>query len=156
MNGHLNDEQMTGLLLDESAEGAAHLAECALCSAEEQRLRAVLAGFGEAARGAAERPEAFWAWQRGAVAGRLAEKKAEPRRLVWAGAMAVLVLLASMMLRQPPPEPAVAQADPDHVLLVEVERSMRREVPAALAPATLLANEMSRAAEAKKDSPQRR
>lgn len=147
---HLSEEQWSSVLLGMGrAEEQAHLAECPLCSAEEQRLRAALAGFGEAARDAAERPEAFWAWQRGAIAGRLAAKKTDSRRLVWAGAMAVVVLLASALLRQPPPEPVTAQVDPDHALLVDVERSMRSEVPEALAPATLLANEMSRAAERK-------
>jgi hypothetical protein len=39
------------------------------------------------------------------------------------------------------------QSDPDHELLVEVERSLRRDVPLALEPAALLTRELHFAAD---------
>ena len=150
MNRHLSDEQVAALLLGgASGEAGAHVAECGECRMEDQRLRTALGGYGEAVRGAAERPEAFWAWQRVAIAGQLTARRTHSRRLVWAAAMALLVMLASALVRQGAPEPVAAQTDPDHALLVEVERSMQRDVPVALAPAALLAQEMSRAADGK-------
>jgi len=153
---HLSEEQWTAALLNEDREARTHIAECAECAAEEQRLRAALAGYGEEAREAAQRPAAFWAWQRDAIAGRLAAQRTPARRLVWAGTLALVILLAAAVVRQAPPQPAAV--DPDEALLVDVQRSLRREVPATLAPATLLANEMNRAAEAyeNRNSPQRR
>jgi hypothetical protein len=44
-----------------------------------------------------------------------------------------------------------APVDPDHALLVEIQRSVRRDVPRALEPATLLAQELHRAANRKSD-----
>ena len=155
---HLNEEQWSAVVLDEASSARAHVAECEDCAAEAQRLRAALAGYGAAARDSALRPEAFWAWQRGAIAGRLAAQRTPSHRLVWAGALVCMVLVAAILLRQAPQIPSAPPPDPDHTLLVEVERSMRRNVPEALAPAGLLASEMNRAAEGSTNrvSPQRR
>ena len=122
-------------------------------AAEEQRLREALKSYADSVRAAAERPEGFWVWQRGAIAGRLAGHTPRARRLSWAAAMVVITLLAGNALRQTPADTTANRYDPDHELLVDVERSMRSEVPAALAPAALLAAEMSRAAEAEMSSP---
>ncbi len=115
----------------------------------EERLKDDLRlAFRDWARAAAERPESFWERQRLAVRDRI-ERAAKRRRVLrrssWAAA-AVLVLGLTIARRSPRPP---AASDPDHELLVAVERSLEREVPAALEPAALLAGELSRAAQAK-------
>jgi len=63
----------------------------------------------------------------------------------------MVVLAAVLLVQKTPPAQPVAQADPDpdHALLVDVERSVRRELPRALEPAALLAHEVGRDAEAR-------
>ncbi len=146
MQAHLTDEQ----LLEELGRGAdaaagEHLAGCPACREEHESLRLVLARYAETTRAAAEQPEAFWRAQQAAVARRWSGRPA-PRRLAWAAAAACVVLAAVSLIEKTPPEP-MAQADPDQVLLVDVERSVRRELPRALEPASLLAQELSRSAE---------
>ena len=62
--------------------------------------------------------------------------------LAWS-ALAAMVVLAGLMLERasvaPPPR---AQVDPDHELLLAVERAVHNDGPAALDPAALLAEEM--------------
>jgi hypothetical protein len=70
------------------------------------------------------------------------------RGLAWAGAVGVLVL-AALLMEKSPPASQVAVADADHALLVEVERTVRRELPRALEPAALLTQEMSQAVKPK-------
>jgi hypothetical protein len=58
-------------------------------------------------------------------------------------ALAAIVLLAGLMLgRAPATLPREAQVDPDHELLLQVERAVNNDGPAALDPAALLAEEM--------------
>ncbi len=149
MQEHLTDEQ----LADRFAGGAntpthEHLTACPACREEEELLNDLQARYRKTVHAAAHRPEAFWQWQRTAIAaqsiGRL-----ESRRLAWATAAAAMVLLAMLLIeRMPPPKP-LAQSDPDHALLVDVDRSVRRELPRALEPAALLAQEVSRGSEAR-------
>jgi hypothetical protein len=106
--------------------------------------------FREAARTASERPDSFWERQRVAVRQRIESSRARRlsiRRWTWAAASAAAALVLALAVWRRPPAPA--PRDPDHELLVAVERSLEREVPAALAPAVLLAGELSRAAEPK-------
>ncbi len=145
MEEHLNDEQLTLALLGESpGETRAHLESCATCREEQAALERAVAEFGGTTRRIAERPEAFWQGQASAIRSRLAEPQSQPRRLAWAGALAVLVVVAVLLSKHAPPKTTVTQADPDHVLLVDVERAVRRELPRALEPAALLAQEVSR------------
>lgn len=148
MSGHLTDEQMTDRLAGaEDAAAREHLAACSSCREEEERLRRGLAQYREAQRAATARPEAFWQWQQTAIAARLGGRSTARQRWTWAGAMAMVVLAATLLLRESPPPSPVIQTDPDHALLVDVERSVRRELPRALEPAALLAQEVSRSAE---------
>ena len=144
MPAHLTDEQLAERLISPENTGgaAAHPGACADCRDEEERLQGLLARYSEAARAASARPEAFWQWQQAAIAARLTGGT-RPWRLVWATATALVVFAAVLLIvRTPAPLPVVA-ADPDDVLLVDVERSVRREVPQALEPAALLAAEVS-------------
>jgi hypothetical protein len=150
MQEHLSNEQLTEYLTDPLASGGdasirEHLAACAACRNEAGRLHSLLALYGEVTRAAGARPQAFWQWQRTTILTGL-EPSPVPRRLVWAAGVAMAALAATLLMETPPPAvpPAV---DPDHALLVDVERSVRREVPRALEPAALLTAELSQAAD---------
>ena len=147
MNGHLNEEQSVAVAVGKAdQEATAHLEACGACRGEAERAGAALAGFAQGARAEADRPEAFWTWQRGTILARLAHGTVRTRRLAWASVTALLILAALAMNQGAPVGDATAAYDPDHALLVDVERTMRREVPAALQPAALLAAEMDQAA----------
>lgn len=149
MSGHLTEEQQDEMLLGEpGAETAEHLAQCAECSAEVERTRAALGGFGAAMEAGAARPEGFWAWQRRAILARLQHGPARTQKMAWAGAMVLLVLMAVALHFQARPERLTAPYDPDEALLIDVARTVRSEVPSALQPAALLSWEMDQAAQA--------
>lgn len=112
---------------------------------EDEELRGVLAEWKQSIHNTAARPEGFWRSQQRAITAR--RRGVTRPRLVWATAMAVLVLTATWLERTAPLQTAAAQTDPDQVLLVNIERSVRREVPRALEPASLLTDEMGRAAQ---------
>ena len=108
-----------------------------------------LTAFAEAVRAEAERPEGFWRAQRSAIAGRIQDSQRRASlRLAWAGSLALVVIAASLLTQAPAPVASAAQNDPDHDLLVGVERAVRRPVPQALEPARLLAQEIERSATA--------
>jgi predicted anti-sigma-YlaC factor YlaD len=142
----LSDEQLAEELTNPFAADAAaceHLAACPACREEYESLRRGLARYREEARAAAERPESFWLRQRTTLATRNAGRPAS-RRLSWAAVAAVVVLTAVLLIEKTPPQQPTPAADPDHALLVDVEHSVRRQVPRALEPAALLAQEVSR------------
>lgn len=146
MQEHPTDEQLLDQLAGASAAAREHFAVCPACGHAHESLRRVLVCYREETRAAAERPESFWQRQRAAIAARRTDRSA-PRRLAWAPAVALVVLAAALLVEKTPPPAPVAEPDPDHALLVEVERSVRRELPRALEPAALLAREVSRSAE---------
>jgi hypothetical protein len=149
MQEHLTDEQLTEQLAGGAGTAAReHLAACPDCREEEQRLEGLLTDYGQAIHTAARRPEAFWQWQRTAIATRRARRPGS-RRLAWVAAAAAVVLAAILLTAYTPPTKPVAESDPDQALLADVQRSVRRELPRALEPAALLAQEISRGAEAR-------
>ena len=117
-------------------------------AAIEEDAGNLLAEWKQSIHAAAARPEAFWQFQRRAIAARRRPWWAQPR-LVWA--MAFLVLTAAWLNHSAQPRRDVAQTDPDQMLMTDIERSVRREVPRALEPATLLTEEMDRAAQAQRN-----
>ena len=143
MEGHLSDSQLFESLLGNAGPGAEmHLATCAECRGRLERLRSAVSALRGSAHVAAEKPDAFWTRQRSAAASRVSGRAASP--LTWAAAVAAAVL-AAMLLQEPRPvAPAMPFPDPDQALLVSVERAVNRQVPQALAPAALLAQEISR------------
>jgi len=150
MNAHLNDEQWTAAVLNESDEAAAkHLAECAACREELSAFAAAADSVRAQARQVAEQPEAFWRLQRECINGRLAARDfVHPwKRWVWVTATVTLMLLASTLLPRNavPPVQTAAQTDPDDALLLSVQQSIQSDVPQALRPAALLTQEMDRA-----------
>lgn len=131
---HLTTEELTDLAIE----------------SDQQALRPTLEGLPEWTRVSTERSEEFWQEQRRAIWSRISspEGNVETRRirrspvLAWS-ALAAMVVLAGMMLnRAPVVPPQVAQVDPDHELLLAVERAVHNDGPAALDPAALLAEEM--------------
>jgi hypothetical protein len=164
MTDHLSDEQLSAALLaaDDTA-AAEHLAGCEDCRFELERMRAALAGVHAESLRRAEHPPLFWREQRQAIASRMpAGREIETRPLAWAGSLAMVAVAAAWLMQSAPPAPPQANrmqgatsvsapVDPDHALLVEIQRSVRRDVPRALEPATLLAQELHRAANRKSD-----
>ncbi|GEM_PF-2148358 len=144
---HLTDEQMVEHLCgDADSTAREHLAACPACREEHERLRLILTQYAATTRAAAVRSESFWQAQRAAIVRGWSGPPAL-RRLAWAAAAASVVLAAALLIEVAPrPEPH-ADADADHALLVEIERSGRRELPRALEPAALLAQEVSRSAD---------
>lgn len=125
-----------------------HLAECPPCQSERERVQDVLSQFAAANREYANRPETFWQHQ--ALRIEAARRKSETRsRLVatLVPAVVVLFLAAFGILGHAPgvrPVATVAptvQVDPDHELLLEVERAIQTDTPRALEPATLMVDE---------------
>jgi hypothetical protein len=125
-----------------------HLAECPPCQTERDRLQDVLRRFANANREHTARPETFW--QQQALRIEAARQKSETRsRLTTTLVPAVIALLfaAFVLLGRIPVVPtaatvaAPAQADPDHELLLEIERTIQADTPRALEPATLIVDE---------------
>jgi hypothetical protein len=127
---HLSNEELTDFVID----------------SDQQSLRQTLDALPDCARTSTEQPEEFWQKQRSAVWTRIATAESRPVHrspvLAWS-ALAAMILLAGLMLDHtsyPPPRPV--QVDPDHELLLAVERALYNDGPAALEPAALLAEEM--------------
>ncbi len=143
-NSHLTGEQLAALVVEDTAEFAAHTRSCAECAAKADALRAQLADFSSFVRVNAERTNTFWWRQRNATV-------APARSLTrWAIAAAAVVVAAAASLPfiqhtfiQTGPQPvnnAVVRQAPvqepvsDEALLGEVQSDVLREYPDALAP----------------------
>ena len=148
MQKHLTDEQLAEQLTELAGDAAAreHFAACPACRDEHESLRRILIDYRDETRAAAQLPESFWQRQQAAIAARW-DRRPMLRRLTWAAAVAIVVLAALLLIEKTPPAAPAPEADPDQVLLVEVEHSVRRELPRALEPAALLAQEVGRSAE---------
>ena len=156
MNGHLSDEQWAAAVLDPGDGAVAdHLSACAECCEEVMSLADAIGEAREQIRGAAERPESFWRQQREGITARLENRdRHQPwKRLVWVTACVTLMVLAGALLTRnnAPSPPPVAQADPDDVLMLSVQQSIRSDLPQALYPAALLTEEIDRAAASRRN-----
>ena len=164
MTDHLSDEQFNSMLqAEDDATATQHLASCEECRLDMERMRAALAGVRAESLALAGRPQLFWREQRMAIASRIPQgREITTRPLAWAGSLAVFALSAAFLTQSvSPPQSQLGRAqtssivsvqeDPDHDLLVDIERSVRREVPRALEPASLIAQELHRAAGTKSD-----
>jgi hypothetical protein len=131
---HLSEDQLMDLTIE----------------SDRQALREIVEALPDCARASTERSEEFWQKQRAAVWSRIStpQFRAQKKLIRWSpalagSALAAIVLLAGLMLHDAPATlPREAQVDPDHELLLHVERAMHSNGPAALDPAALLAEEM--------------
>ena len=149
MNIHLNSEEMAdatlGLL---EADRVAHLEGCAECRTRTAGYRAPLEQWRDDARLSAVQPDPFWARQRAVIAVRRHERSFDRGlRFVWVGAVAAIIL-AAVLSWSPgtnPPRLAPTTDAQDEQLLESMQVALERETPAALQPAEVLTNEMTRA-----------
>lgn len=126
-----------------------HLAGCAPCQAERDRVEDALRRFAEVNREYASRPENFWEIQAARIGSARKESEARSRRtMALVPSVAVLLLAAGAILGSAPgmrpvatPKAVAAQVDPDHELLLEVERAIQADTPRALEPAMLMVEE---------------
>ncbi len=121
------------------------LAEMAI-EGNQQQLRQTLEALPSWARAATENDNEFWQKQRISVWSRISAVEDQPARgvpiLAWALAGAMMAVSGWLLERPLVVPPREVQADPDHELLVEVERMVQIDGPLALEPAALLAQEM--------------
>ena len=150
MTAHLSDEQLAQLLDgNASPKARAHLKQCDACSGELSMLQAALAELPQQALRVAERDDMFWRTQRSVISERVARTPGPRAVLQWSLAFAALLLVAVLMNQpfsvQPVDTARATVTDPDHELLLQIEQTMNRHVPDALAPADLLVTELSSA-----------
>lgn len=114
----------------------------------DEPFAAAVAALRAETQAAAERPQIFWQRQRAMILARLDAPALVPRPLAWASAAAALLALA-VLLSLPGSKPVAVTPppDPDRQLLLQVQETLDREVPDALAPASLLTQEMNQALE---------
>jgi anti-sigma factor RsiW len=144
INGHWNEIELAEFVLDSTRAVSSHLEHCDQCLDEATRLRDLIHGL----RGKGEEEEEFWTTQQRAIRARIASQNSETSskgRLAWGLATATIVVATVLVLGGNPPRPLTApnaRVDPDHELLVEVERTLQTGGPEALEPAALLAQEI--------------
>lgn len=143
MQAHLNDAELTESLA--SGAGMAHLAECNRCQAELDAV-AGIAGVLRGQLAVDHLSPAFWVRQRAGIRARIADRPASLRWAI-AGMAAVVALscgLLTISARHPQrPSPQSAQVDSDDLLLKDIQHSIARRSPRALAPANVLVQEIT-------------
>lgn len=152
---HLSEAELAEFISDPTRGLGTHLELCDCCLNEVARLREAVAAM----KVMPDEPQEFWHRQRTAIRTQIACTPAHPashvRGLAWAPALAVLVLAGLLLSGGSPPPPAVEAAtplDPDHELLLAVERVMRSNGPEALEPATYFVQEIKQEVSSKRSS----
>jgi|SRR5450755_523625 hypothetical protein len=127
---HLNEEELAELLLE----------------SDQRELQRTLAALPEWLRSSTQQPEWFWQKQQAKIRGRIAASRRAVWQVLTASACALALLLLAVALlrggRAPSPPIASAQTDSDQELMIAIEQDVQTSVPEALAPATLLADEI--------------
>ena len=142
VNNHLSEDQIAEWVLGESDEHASrHLETCAACSREAEELRSALAGFRDAVHATAQRDPTFWRNQQFAVRERLSAQDWYPLHWGWVVAMVAVLITAILLARTPNVPKNSGSEDADNALLQAVQGDLNRNVPQALAPAVLIAEE---------------
>jgi hypothetical protein len=149
LNDNSHEERVLEALTSRSLPAEDHLLACASCRSERDRIQQAIGTFAAAAREATDRPGYFWTRQAAQINSRLSESATRPGAfgLRMVPALALLALLAFLLLQSAPTPPSHATqstVNSDHELLVEVERALQRDTPAALEPVTLLVEDMNR------------
>ncbi len=144
MRTHLSDaEMMEALDAAPTAEVLHHLAACAGCRTERERLRTALAGLGEHACGQADRPDPAWKQQVQEIVAQLRdpERPALRWRWAWVPALASLAILVGVSWDRSGTLPS-RPVESDEAFLIAVQDSIQATVPAPLQPVALLARDL--------------
>ncbi len=151
----LNEAEIADALAGQAAEE--RVADCQPCAAEFAAWKDLGSGLRQDLESRADRPGYFWTRQQARIRERLAPRAASGR---WAGAAIFALILLAIGLIQPgvapkteiarttPAVPTVQVAQPesdDDTLLEDIQASLEREVPAPLAPAAVLVEEVASA-----------
>jgi hypothetical protein len=142
MNNHLSEDQITEWVLGTGDEYVRrHLETCEVCSVEAEELRRTISSFRDSIHATAQRDQSFWRDQQLALRERVSARDWYPLHWAWAVAMVMVLITAVFLTRTPNTPQNNANEDADKVLLQEVQGDLAREVPEALAPAVLIAEE---------------
>ena len=142
MNSHLSEDQITEWVVGAGDESILrHLESCQACSAEAEELRSTLSSFRDAIHATAQREQALWRNQHLAFRERVSAREWYPLHWAWVVAMVVVLIMAIFLTRTPTPPKNYATDDADNALLQAVQGDLSRDVPQALAPAVLIAEE---------------
>jgi hypothetical protein len=142
VNNHLSEDQITESVLGTNDELVLrHREACEACSVEAEELRSTVSNFRDSVHVAAQRDQSFWRNQELAIRERLSARDWYPLHWGWAVAMVMVLISAVFLTRPPNPPQNSASEDADKALLQEVQGDLGREVPQALAPAVLIAEE---------------
>jgi len=150
----LNEDEIADALSGKPAEG--RIANCPPCAEEFAEWKDLGGRLRQDLESRADLPAYLWTRQQARIRERLTPRTA---RLRWAAvAICALVVLAFALIRQgaaPKTEVTratlavsasqVDQVDFDDVLLQDIHSSLQRDVPAALAPAAVLVQEVASA-----------
>lgn len=126
---HMSNEELADLSID----------------SDRRALRETFDALPGWAQVATENNQEFWQNQRAGVWARISQAERRSARLPILGwALAAVTIAASGWLLNRPSDlrPHQVRVDPDHELLLEVERAVQTDGPLALEPAALLAEEM--------------
>jgi hypothetical protein len=138
IKAHLTEEELEQAWFEPGRGVAAHLENCEICRTELIRLR-------HAMQRQAVAGNEFWEVQRQRIWNRIEVSRNTPKTTNWSWsyAFAALIVLATMLFmnsgnRPSEHQPEQAQVDPDHELLLEVDRIIQSDGPMALQPAGLM------------------
>ena len=147
-NDNSHDPLVERAVVDFDLAAEHHIANCQPCQGERERVEEALRQFAAVNLQYANRPDSFWEQQAARIqAAHFGSAQRSRMTMVLVPTVAVLLLLAFAILGRAPggrpvatSRPAV-QVDPDHELLLRVERALQADTPLALAPATLMVEE---------------
>ena len=142
MNNHLSEDQITEWVLGTRDDFVSrHLETCNACSVEAEELRSTISCFRDSIHATAQRDNSFWREQQLAIREHASARDWYPLHWAWVVAMVMVLIAAIFLTRTPNPPQNKAREDADKALLQEVQGDLAREVPEALAPAVLIAEE---------------
>jgi hypothetical protein len=142
VNNHLSEDQIAEWVLGTCDDSVLrHLETCRGCSVEAEELRSALSGFRDALQATAQRDQSFWRNQQVAFRERAYARDWYPVHWAWLVAMVMVLITALFLTRTPNTPRNYPSDDADNALLNAVQGDLSREVPQALAPAVLIAEE---------------
>ena len=153
---HLSEAELAEFISDPTKGLGTHLECCDACLQQVARMRETVTGL----RSTGSESSDFWIRQQASIRTRIASVPSESShqlpRLAWAGAAAILALTGLLLSGgQAPKSAPQAAVDPDHELLLAVERVMQSSGPQALEPAEYFVSEINQDVNTNSKSPDR-